>query len=147
MNVPVFEPCRLQHGEGSLRDRILFLHFLLPAGVENFRQPLPPGAGQVKVVGHQRKADEAHRDPTASQAEQPEEIVVIVGIVEDAGEAITPIEGMVTIAGDSSPSGARHAGDCRGPAGPPQGKTATSRRSRFGRDDCEKCPQCPLSPN
>ncbi len=81
------------------------------------QQPLHPGtqvvvaAGpedEVEVVGHQAKADQPHRDAGAGLAEEADEAVVVVGVVEDPGAAVAAVEGVVAVAAHRGSRGSGH---------------------------------------
>ena len=71
------------------------------------QQPLHPGAeimspawqeDEMDVLRHQTIAGQPHRYAGAGLAKEPDEAVVVVGIVEDPRPAVTAMQGMVAIA-------------------------------------------------
>ena len=83
------------------------------------QEPLHPGAevvvaprpeDEVEVIGHQTKADQPHRHAGAGLTEEPDEAMVVVGVVKDLGPAVATIEGVVAITTDRGSRRAGHGG-------------------------------------
>jgi len=119
------------------------------------QQPLHPGAEvvvatgpehEVEVIGHQTKADQPHRHASTGLTQEPNEAVVVVGIVEDLGPAVAAIEGMVAIATDRGSRCAWHGerGGRQGSQrdGPRQGRALGGEATGIG----QKNPECPRLP-
>lgn len=80
-------------------------------------QPLHPAAQvavvvrpehQVEMVGHQAQCEDAHGQALAGGLKQAKEGVVVVGLLEDGGAAIAPIEHVVDDPADTRASGSSH---------------------------------------
>jgi hypothetical protein len=83
------------------------------------QQPLHPrahlliGTGpqdQVKMIRQQTKGHQPHGQAGTGLPEKPDKAVVIVGVVENLGAAIAPVQGMVTISAEVSAGCTGHAG-------------------------------------
>jgi hypothetical protein len=83
------------------------------------QQPLHPraqlliGAGpqdRVKMIRQQTKGHQPHGQACTGLPEDPDKAVVIVGVVENPGPAIAPVQGMGTISAEVSAGRTRHAG-------------------------------------
>jgi hypothetical protein len=71
-------------------------------------QPVHPAAqiaitawpqNQVKVIGHETVPEQSHRTPQRCLRHHLKERAEIVGLVEDRGPSVTPVEHVVTISG------------------------------------------------
>jgi hypothetical protein len=63
---------------------------------------------EVEMVGHQTKADQTHGHAGASLTQEPDEVVIVVGVVKDLGAAVAAVESMVAQATDRSSRSSRH---------------------------------------
>ena len=64
-------------------------------------------AGSVGSVG--TGGPDPHRHAGASLAEEPDEVMVIVGVVEDLAALVSAVEGVVAVAADGGAGDAWHA--------------------------------------
>jgi hypothetical protein len=64
---------------------------------------------QMKVVGHEAVADAAHAGAGTGLPQEADEVMIVVGVVEDAAAFVASVEDVIAAASDSSSSGTRHA--------------------------------------